>query len=549
MSDTLEQRAWLVAVAITLVGAYLRFDGVGTHWLNPDEGIYYSTLTWSDSARFWSEVTGNAHPPLYYLILRAIATVSDDFVAFRSVSVVCGTIAIPGTFLLVREAAGRDRAGAIGGLCTALFVALSPALIEMSQLMRPYMLQLMALTLALTCLARYLSRGKPRTLAGYAGLLAVALLTHYSSLIAFGTICLLLAGMLVARRLTLVQARQLAWAHAVPLALILGLYFFHLRPQLIGSPLAAQALEGWLQPYMIRFPSQVWSQLYAFFHYLAPDLAGPVLVVFVAGIGIALWQRRTVVYALPISCWALAAIGAATQKYPFGASRHSIYLTAFLVLPVAYALGFGLGGRFRPALGTAVVLGALLAMRGTVNHVVGLGKAWTQVGREQTLTVSDVDLMRPHLRRMTETRGILLLSQQSYYTLLPFVRRERENAVLAGDGSFFRFGWGKRDVVVAQVWEFTISMDQIHMKEHLLTFIEKVEEQAPEIQLADRPVTMLFAGWSATTPALMLRADRDLPPRFRLISNATGVSGLFGFDFKLGEYYRQMREAREQRGK
>ena len=70
-------------IAILVVAVALRLPGLGEWWLNPDEGIYYSILTRLQFTDFIAEVAENAHPPLYYLLLRGLRILTWDFVWLR----------------------------------------------------------------------------------------------------------------------------------------------------------------------------------------------------------------------------------------------------------------------------------------------------------------------------------------------------------------------------------------------------------------------------------------------------------------------------------
>ncbi|MDH3423925.1 MAG: hypothetical protein OEN00_13100, partial [Gemmatimonadota bacterium] len=60
------------------MGFALRLTGLSEYWVNPDEGIYYSTLTRVSSREFWAEVMANAHPPAFYVLLRGLGALTWD---------------------------------------------------------------------------------------------------------------------------------------------------------------------------------------------------------------------------------------------------------------------------------------------------------------------------------------------------------------------------------------------------------------------------------------------------------------------------------------
>ena len=82
-ASTVERYGLLAALLLVVVGLVIRVVGTMEWWLNPDEGIYFSIATQPTLAGFWSEVATNAHPPLYYMILRAVGFLTTDFLWFR----------------------------------------------------------------------------------------------------------------------------------------------------------------------------------------------------------------------------------------------------------------------------------------------------------------------------------------------------------------------------------------------------------------------------------------------------------------------------------
>ena len=78
----------VAAILLVVVALVMRVSGAQGWWLNPDEGIYFSILTQPTLAAFWAEVAENAHPPLYYVILRAVGFFTTDFFWYRALSII-----------------------------------------------------------------------------------------------------------------------------------------------------------------------------------------------------------------------------------------------------------------------------------------------------------------------------------------------------------------------------------------------------------------------------------------------------------------------------
>ena len=94
LDENLERYGGAGALTLVALGFVLRARGLSEYWLNPDEGIYYSSLTAGSFGDFWAEVLANAHPPLYYLLLRGVGLLTWDFVWLRGTSLLFGTAAI-----------------------------------------------------------------------------------------------------------------------------------------------------------------------------------------------------------------------------------------------------------------------------------------------------------------------------------------------------------------------------------------------------------------------------------------------------------------------
>ena len=112
-------------------------------------------------------------------LLRLLAPLGDGIFWLRTPSLVCGTLAIP-----VVYAAGRRLAGPVAGGIAAALLAFSPAAISMSQVARPYGLQLLLVSGVIATWLRAIDRRRARDLWVYSALATAALLAHYGSLIA-----------------------------------------------------------------------------------------------------------------------------------------------------------------------------------------------------------------------------------------------------------------------------------------------------------------------------------------------------------------------------
>jgi len=442
-------------IVVLIAAAVVRLADLSEWWLNPDEGIYYSILTRADFSGFWQEVTANAHPPLYYLLLRGLGVFTWDFFWLRVFSVVCGLAAVLGVWAVARRLGGDGSRGAVAGLVAGVVLAFAPGPIELSQVMRPYMLQLALLAWALYHLLGYRRSASGLELVSYVTLATLALLVHYSSVLALAVFGLLVLTDGMEARFASLSWRRLMVAHAVPATVVLGLYFFHLRP-LAASALADDALDGWLSFYMIGSPPEAWFSFLGFQHLLAgPWLRGPMALALLVAIGAAVWTRETGVAVLAGGALLVAVLAAGLGLYPFGSTRHSVWLLAFTVPTMGWLAANLLDARpGRRAIQVGLPL-LLIGLGGPVGTVMGLARApWSPSDRvlRQDDLGSMVDVLDPAAGPQP-----IFMSAQTFYLLMPFYALEREQAVFSPDSTVFRFDYGARTVLVGVAWDFTLA--------------------------------------------------------------------------------------------
>lgn len=537
--DFLERRRGVLAVLV--VAAVIRLDDLSAWWLNPDEGIYYSILTRADFDGFWHEVTVNAHPPLYYLLLRGVGLLTHDFLWFRMLSVLAGLAAVAGVWAVARRLAGDGTRGTVAGFLAALLLAFAPGAVELSQVMRPYMLQLALLSWALFFFVRWGRTPLDRDLVAYMVLLSLALLTHYSAALALGVFVLATVADGRQRGVGTPEWRRLAAAHVVPFVLMAVLYVLHLRP-LAASAIADEALDGWLSYYMIDAPADVWWSFLGFQHLVAPPwLRGPTAILLLAAVALSLHgaARRVTVVAGGALLVAIAV--AATGLYPFGATRHSAWVLAFTVPAIGWLGGFLLdtpaGGRSWIRIAAPL---ALVALGGPVGSALGMARApWAPTDRvlRQDDLASVVDVLDP-----ASGPELLVMSGQTYYLLLPFYPGEREEAVFSADSSAFHFPYGRRRALVSQAWNFSAreiappesdeapsgeagvppASDPVHApRGDFAAFLRLAGREFPELDVAGaETAVLLVGGWRPTfvdeirrlgEGGSFLRSSRNVP--------------------------------------
>lgn len=167
--------SWLPLAAILVFGCVLRFATLGTQSLWFDEAATWELTRLPFGDMLSALPHRESNPPLFY-VLEWLTTraLGDSEAALRTVSAVAGTLLI-----VVGHAIGRRVGGARVALATAALLAVNPLLVWFSQEARSYELVALLSAASLLLFLRALDDDRPRLLAWWALLSALALCTHY----------------------------------------------------------------------------------------------------------------------------------------------------------------------------------------------------------------------------------------------------------------------------------------------------------------------------------------------------------------------------------
>jgi hypothetical protein len=533
-ADTLTRRATLLTVAIVALAAVLRTPDLFGWWTNPDEGIYFGIVTRDGFGGAWTEAMGTAHPPLYFLLLRAVGWISTDFAALRAVAFVSGLAAVWLLVPLGREIGGPGAHGHVAGLTAALLLALSPRAVVLSQVIRPYMLLVLLLAGSLLFLLRYLRTGSSAHLVAHASCSVLAALLHYGAV--FG-LAVLGAAVLVDgwRGGTHRPAwRRLLAVQALPAALLATLYFVHLR-HVAAGPLGDHALEGWLAPYMATGPRSAWFGFVGFHAMLVGDaFAAPAALLTLAALGYVAWRApEQPVLVMAAAGLLVALAGAALQLYPFGPTRHSAWLLVFVIPLWGWATGSLLtSGRTVLLRGTATV--ATVALAGLALAPVLDPSERPEETTEHVLREAAVEAMAEVLDPSSDPR-VVLMSTDTYELLTPLYTAPRQRAERSADGRFLHFRWGVRDVVVLAARDFVVGADQLGRVDHLYTAATVAQvEFGVAMPPPGRPVLVLAGGWRWRGMNDLAELARRTGP----LGTTTSVPGLVALQLDLAAFGR-----------
>ena len=209
--------------ALTALAALLRFSTLDRESLWFDEAVAAVDVlrpSFVDTIDALSRA--DPTPPLYYVLLwvwtQAFGT---GEVGLRSLSALCGTLAVPVIYAAAAQLTSSRRAGVMA----AGLVAANPLLVWYAQETRAYALLTPVVALSLLAFARALTRPEPRAVALWAGAAALAMLTHYFAVFIVAAEGLWLLAATRDRR-----AVFTAGAPLVVLGLALGLLARHQAP-------------------------------------------------------------------------------------------------------------------------------------------------------------------------------------------------------------------------------------------------------------------------------------------------------------------------------
>lgn len=522
-------------MVVVATAALLRLPLSGW-WVNPDEGIYFRAVVDPSFADFWAEAKASAHPPLYFLILRALAAVSTAFAWLRSVALLSG-VAVVYAFIVLGRELGRSRST---GLVAGLLVAVSPRAISLSQVMRPYMLLLLLLTSALVFLLRSVRSGSVRSVAAYAACTSAALTLHYSAVGAFGAFALVVAADGIRLGFRRPRWRRVATAQLVPGLTLVVLYAWQLRG-MMASSMADQALGGWLSTYLIGHPSDAWLAFVGVHSSIVGDaLAASTALLTLLGLAWAGWTRRWTVLVLGASSIVIAVAGASLGLYPMGATRHASWLMVFVIPVLAWTISTPLAsprlaehprGRLAPIL----LFVALLLGAAPLSSVLDSERRPREIA-ERVLRTGDLEAMSDVLSPEADPR-LVLMSTETYEILSPLFVDEKDRARTSAESGLTHLPWGTRDVIVVPGRDFAALPRDLGRPNHLLTAIRRADEElgVPAPTTRER-VLVVHGGWQSDG---MLRL-RELAGAHPGLGSATYVPGLISVVLDLAAYRRAL---------
>lgn len=337
--DTLErnqmytkQRTAIFTVAwMTAMGLLVRSWGLSQYWLSPDEAMILMISDHETFAAIWRDAFFQAHPPLFYFLLRCMTSISRDIYYLKCSSLLPGAALIVIYYFL-----GKKVSGHASGIAMSFVAAFAYGPMLLSQTIRPYSLMLLFLSLAIWAEVSYTDDGRKRTLLAYALCAAAALLFNYSALIALSAMGAGWALWLLRTRAGSREYLRAVAAHVPAVIAAAWSYWVHLSH-------ASGSYENWKSDYLSPgFLESAWQLGHNFltvFYLLFYRPAAMIFAaLFLAGL-YCLWKRGRIEAAfLTVTAFLLTMTMSMTGLYPFIGSRHCVFISPFAALAVGACL-------------------------------------------------------------------------------------------------------------------------------------------------------------------------------------------------------------------
>jgi len=334
----------LVAFLLVAIGFFLRLREASGTFLNPDEALHFAIANQPSFSEAYRASLTLAHPPLLIFVMHFWRTLGTSEIILRLPSVIAGS-----AFCWIFFRWLKATLGPAAALVGTIFISLLPPLVVLSAEIRQYSLLLFFAASA----ALLLERGLQESSAWRIGLASIclwlAMLSHYSGLLfaaAFGIYSLM--RMVRNRPPANVMAAWLL-GQFIAAAIIAYLYAVQIS-RLKDSGLAQQAMSEWLRrSYFHRGHDNlltfIFGRSFAVFQFVfgqhvVGDIAG---LLFLVGVVVLLREKFVGQPSTPtrqfgmflLLPFAVNCILAIVDRYPYGGTRHSVFLAMFALAGVS----------------------------------------------------------------------------------------------------------------------------------------------------------------------------------------------------------------------
>jgi hypothetical protein len=499
----LRKHADSVALIAVGIGFLLRMRAASGTFLNPDETLHFSLANQSSFMSAYHASLTLAHPPLLVLLLYFWRTLGTSEFVLRLPSVIAGT-----AFCWVFYKWLKGLLGSTPGLVGVIFMALLPPIVALTSEVRQYSLLLLFISCAALLLERALAKNSAWIMFCSFVCLWLAMLSHYSAL-------------LFAAAYGAYSALRFVRQHPAPRVIaawiagqlgILALFLFLYRVQLSklkDSALAEQAISEWLrrsyfhagQDNLLAF---VFGRSFAVFQFIFGQLVvGDIAaLLFVAGVAFLIRAKQQTDRRRPSSRevafflvfpFALNCVLAVAGKYPYGGTRHCVFLAIFAIAGISFFLD--VISRRRPSF--AVALAVLIL---TICYVFGFHHQPYMMRQDQSRR--QMDHAMEFIRGQVPSGDPIFVDYQANLMLSHYLCGQRPT--VTGTSDFQMFQCAGHEIISAppRMWMFTSQ-----------SFPKYWDELVAKYGLhPGSSVWVVQAGWGAAIAPDLQRKGGDLAP-------------------------------------
>ena len=245
-------RPSLFILMIMILGGLLRIFDLGSKSFWGDELVsIFHSIDIVDIKSFFTSHRGNAHPPLYFLLLKFWSIGGNDEYYLRLLSVLFGTLAIPITYLL-----GKEFFKTKASILAAFLVAISPFLLRFDREVRMYPLFVFLSIISIIFFVKALRHNQSKYWIGYVIVTILNTYTHYHAFLIIASMWLFYFVRFRTYNLLLKKALLSQFVIALCFCFWLPTFIFHLinLSALGGESTRFPTIFGfWIRPAYLLF--------------------------------------------------------------------------------------------------------------------------------------------------------------------------------------------------------------------------------------------------------------------------------------------------------
>ena len=384
----LEAHSDVAASAIVLIGMAVRIRAAQGTFLNPDEALHYFIANRASWSQMYQASLTMAHPPLLFGLLYLWRHIGSSEFVLRLPSVLAGTAFCWIFFKWMKQVFGLAPAW-----IALILVTLLPSLVALSTEIRQYEWLLLFAASAAYLLEKALAQNSALCVLFSSLCLYGAMLSHYSAFLFAATMGLYGLWRVLGRMAS--PGLRATWIAGQMGAIGLGiaLYVTHIV-HIRNTTMAEAALDTWLyksylhpgqNPLLFMVARSFSVFQYLFGQRLIGDLAA---LAFLVGVFLLLRRKVLLPYSGPtrpqsavllVLPFVLNCAAALADAYPYGGTRHCVFLVIFAIAGVSLFLAKVTQQRVLRGVAVAIVI-TLLCLVFPSRHQPYIARA------DQTLT-------------------------------------------------------------------------------------------------------------------------------------------------------------------